>query len=599
MGYTHGHYNVKMNVPCQMNVKIKRRCENSFIAGFMRGFSFVDTFYQMPVVSPFFPNVNSTTNMIASTFHRYGRAMPNVNRNRALEFLEFSKKLIREAWPSTLKPGDVPGVEEWLEKSSYGLSRQEALKSCLNDLLNGTSHDPIDTVKSFLKREEYMEPKQPRSINSFSDESKSVLGPLFKAIDALTFGKTANFSREFANNRGSKFFVKGSRPDTWPKRMFDLFGREPVYNTDFSSFEAHHSGVFAKVVYYWYLHMIRDLKQSTVLKDLVAHLMLGLRNIKFKHISVEVLQRLMSGALWTSSANGVLNFCINAFVMSRGKGRTQDEMIEWVLREFKALFEGDDGIFAVGDHVARVGDNIYAELGIVSEPFQKMFCADFTEAGFCSITCAMPSDDGKFELVKDPYTFLRKFIFLGDECYQRGEKFCKSMYRARALSALSLYPNAPVISSLCRRICDLTSGYDVRPCQCVIDERKREFVEDAINRKLYRRPVEDVSDMARRLVERNFGIPSENQIELEKSFDSQPDFNFKFDMMLLRPSAVTLAHSANFVTLDPKSWTSPPKHHTHPLIVNALESGVRNLKSGIRQRRMRDAALRHLSFPVV
>ena len=63
--------------------------------------------------------------------------------------------------------------------------------------------------------------------------------------------------------------------------------------------------------------MVRCLPGAKVLKDLVCYLMGARNECSFKHVHASVDERLMSGALWTSSANGMLNLLLSSYISAR------------------------------------------------------------------------------------------------------------------------------------------------------------------------------------------------------------------------------------------------------------------------------------------
>jgi hypothetical protein len=196
--------------------------------------------------------------------------MPGYNGDEMKLFTEYYREFIALAF-QPLRDDEVPGFKQWLDHTSYSGARKNALIKLREEIL---CHDGKHfAVKSFIKDEFYSEPKNPRAINSYTDESKTLLGALFHAIDKKTFA--------------TRFFVKGSNPKTWPQRLEELFGNMPVLTTDFSSFEAHHWGALARVPYYWALHMIRDLTRVCFLRDMVAVMMLGVNEVAFNRIRVK------------------------------------------------------------------------------------------------------------------------------------------------------------------------------------------------------------------------------------------------------------------------------------------------------------------------
>jgi len=539
-GFVSGHYQVKINVPDKtLRIKIKSSAYNvplSSVSGRYGPMRINHPGLDRPLLVPFKPHLTHPYNYISSTVHRYAREMPEGVADERKRFAEYSRLLIRSLWPETLKDEDVPTFVEWLDSSNYPGGRKIALKKLRDEITRierGFGH-----VDSFIKDENYKEPKNARSINSPSDESKTLLGPLFRAIDKRTFG--LDVISQASVNCGGKYFVKGTNPRDWPDKLRELFGSREVVCTDFTSFESHHSGVFCEVVYYWYLHMVRNLTGIRPLKDLIASLMLGRRQIDFKHISVEVDQRLMSGALWTSSANGVLNLMIMSYLSSSAKkpDASPVELVSITKGEFRGLVEGDDGIC---EGFTPLPGQI-ERLGCVLDFAVKN---NFSEAGFCGILCAGEKPANGDYIIKDPVPVLQGFFVLPAKYKTATRKVCLGLLRARALSYLCNFSRCPVIASLCHWVCRMTRSIDCRKFADVLDSYKRETLETALKEKVWETRHE-ISEDARALMESEFDFPVEIQKAIESAFDACQQEILDFDLSMFCSEHV-MRHSRDFI----------------------------------------------------
>lgn len=449
-----------------------------------------------PAYAPPTPDKDYPENEVAASRSRFCTQMPGGDPHRKAHFVSFAKTFIRLHWTETLRSEDVPTLSKFLkELANYPGGRKSALLSLRTQIWRTENKGKRATTssKGFIKDEFYMEYKAPRAINSYTDESKTILAPLCHAIDKKTFK--------------SRFFVKGSNPKEWPRRLEEVFGGSPVLGTDFTSFESHHFGAFSEAVTYWILHMCRTIPHCKPLKDLVC-LMMNMRNkCSFKHTTVEVDQRLMSGALWTSSANGMLNLLINAYLAADATGRRDVvDMAGWANTQLRAVFEGDDGLAAdIGQSEMTIN-----ELGLRLK-FEKQ--ANYAEAGFCGIVC----ERGRDGVLKDPTDVLSKFFWLPARYHSWPERSKKCLMRAKALSYKYTFGNTPIVGAMCDWVLRQTANH-VANYQAVQDGYHNTVCSKTLD-NIWRTRTE-VSVESRVLVEKRFGIPHQAQRILEQIFEN-------------------------------------------------------------------------------
>lgn len=453
----------------------------------------IDPNLRRPTLVPFIPDISNPINHIDAVRNRYAVDMPVPDPDVARDFYEYAKEFIRTVWKDTLRDEDVRTFVDWLDSSNYPGSRKKDLEKLMTNIER--MDKKFSLVEMFIKWEGYMEPKYARAINSPSDESKCILGRLFKAIDKKTFG--------------ARFFVKGTNPRDWPSKLYEALGSRPVTETDFTAFESHHRGVFSKVVYFWYLHMIRNLSGIRPMKDLIARLMLGRNTIESKYLKVGVDNRLMSGSLWTSSANGVLNLIIMSFLASKPHGSPKARA-EWAAQHFTGFVEGDDGLCL--------------DYGIQKEDIVKLGCvldmephSNFTQAKFCGIVC----DERELVVIKDPIAALTKLFALPPRYQDSKDTVHKSLLRARALSYLCNFSHTPVLASACHWILRRTKGYNIDQHQAVLGEVAYDWAKIAESElKSTRWEKSKIADGTRLVAEERFGISVGEQLYYESLFDN-------------------------------------------------------------------------------
>lgn len=440
-----GHYPTKINDPDpNLSVRVNATGHKEIggdlrVMGVLSRTHIVDDAVPLPLLSPFLVDRTCTENQITACVHRFGRRMPPIDAARAKDFWEYATRLVRTFRP--VSDDDCVGTELWLKSAPYTEDRRQyllSLKAAIGRRIKRTADS-----ESFIKDEGYCEPKHPRAINSPSDESKSILGSIIKPIDKATFQCPA--------------FVKGTDPKTWPAKLAAKFGDRPVFETDFSSFEAHHRGVYGDLGHYWLQHQLRPITSSSIRK-LIGKLVKGTNSTKFRGARATIPGRLMSGALWTSSMNGVLNYCILSYLACRSQERScsPEFLVKHVDKYFRGFIEGDDGICEAFD----LNKNLIRQMGL---DLKLERANRFTEASFCGIVCGEKTMD----IITDPKKFLRNFFSMSTKYGIPNNHLNKdwkidskhrALMRAKALSYSYGFKNCPIVGPLAYKICELTSG---------------------------------------------------------------------------------------------------------------------------------------------
>lgn len=496
-----GDYECAINDPdisLSISVKIRGFVNDLFRhdVGFYGKIRIEDAGLGIPI-SPYMYDKKSDCNKVAGITHRFGRKMPQDTASQA-EFYKFAVGFIKRYVPQ-LVPEDVPSFEEWLESTNHSGERKKQLYEARSEVLYTVKS--MCNSKSFIKDEGYGEMKNPRIINSPSDHFKAIIQPLQKAAD----------KRMFTDPVMSKWFIKGTDPSQWVKRMEDTFGGQPVINTDFKSFECHHRGPFAKVIWFWQMHMFRNLFISRAHKNMICRVILGTNVNKMGNLSATIDETLMSGVPWTSSANAILNLTMNAYFAMKVL-HPQDSVGSLVRHaaDFRALFEGDDGLFEnVGQTEQQAKD-----LGVLLT-FSR--APDYSTAKFCSMVVPR----GETTLSYDFKKAMINFTILPVKYAGARESICNALIRAKALSYRHMYGHSPIVGELACKLLELTRGVDVSCVLDVLDDRKKEILKAAMTERTpegkhtyHIRP--NVSWAARCNYELVFGISPEEQLDIER-----------------------------------------------------------------------------------
>jgi len=447
----------------------------------------------------FMNDTGVTANMVAATIHRFGCKMPERDGDIMSAFSQYAKKVIT-TYLVPITDHQVSDFNTWLGKlTNYTGARKIQLKRVAAATCNSAVglHEAHSCNKSFIKSlEPYMCPKNARAINSYTDESKCILGPVMNAVDKSTFAQL------------KKYFVKGTQSKDWPARMKALFNEERVNTTDFTSMEAHHFGVYSDIIYFWVAHMLRGLSVRGSLRKFLHRLMKGNNVCKFKHITVTISERLMSGALWTSSANGMLNLLIMSFLTLTEKCRTFDPiLLAKEFDSFRGLFEGDDGI----SEYVPLREKTISKMGLRLKPEEY---DNYRIASFCKIISCQQG-----LIYSDPKLFLSKFFILPVKYCHAKQTTRMAYLRAKALSALYNFPQCPVISPLCHWVCAKTRGYSTDKYAAELGYLKDEQLRLAISNRVWEKSCE-VTVNSRIFVAQQYDFPISEQLKFEQSLSN-------------------------------------------------------------------------------
>lgn len=399
------------------------------------------------------PDKASITGKIVSATHRYATNMGVVDARIGRKFKEFAKTYILR-YIRAIDPLNVMTFDEWVAK--YPSGRRKLFKSLReNDVFTERDWN----IQSFIKDECYAEIKPPRSVNHMADLFAAYLGTAQTLADKALFASINDAFSKF--NGGASGFVKGTNPATWGARQDQLFEDGPVSTTDFTSFEAHHRGVFAEVVAFWLNHALRPLGLPCSIRHLIYRAVMGDNHVRMTGVRILTHQSLMSGNLWTSSANGLLNLLINSFLFVYEEDKSIEDMVKQAL-SFKILVEGDDAIFQYHQRNRHLIDKMGLRYKIEDFP-------NYGVASFCSTYISGRTGKAFCE----PKKMVQKFYTLPMEC--DNDKIDKHMMRAKALSYGTLYPHEPIVADVCADVLNRTRGYDCRKQLSILREREYKF----------------------------------------------------------------------------------------------------------------------------
>lgn len=430
---------------------------------------------------------------------------------------------------------------EWLEHSNYTGSRKQQMLDAIAE--NEAMETPMpDHVDWHPKEEAYGKLTHQRAILARPDRWKVEFGPVIHLIEQTVFK--------------NKCFVKYTSQKDRFKQLVDMLHieGETTTFTDHTSYEA----VFRDKVRKALALPIyaRILGEHPCKKKFMAAFTRVVANakgqtVKGKFYTLKGVNTECSGEVDTSLNNGLSNLdsAITANELSQLE-ELEKRLIPWLLlsdddmanemskikdlprvtdidgfaddgAQVRMICEGDDGSIRGKtktnmDAMKRQGYQVTAVEALTVE--NENFCKQYGLVANPMLTCI------------DPIEVLTKFGFFGYSYVEarRGRKM--ALYRARAMSLLSSYPDMPILGSFVRWVLRATAHVDMSQFlenDRTIDRWQADKLKTAVKAfKKERLAVPDVHYDVRWLVESRFGIEITHQLLIEQYFDGLNDIQF-------------------------------------------------------------------------
>lgn len=350
----------------------------------------------------------------------------------------------------------------------------------------------------------------PRSIRAPQDGAIGMFGPISKRVEHGIFHTGV----------GSKFFIKGIPVFDRPKYIMErLDGKGHVYATDFSNFESSISSGLMKIVEHQVYQYMTKLHQGSLMRMKLMELCHA--GVKFSYSGETCIAyegKRSSGEMTTSVGNGLTNFFVCMYICYL-KGVHP--------RDFKGVFEGDDGLIVVPDEVKLTAQD-FADFGlkIKMEEFSQV-----NEAHFCSLVF----DKVNLSNLVDPILKLVSFGWSrSKKRLAQNKGTLSALCRFAAVSLIYEAPQCPIVSVLGRRLLELTEGV-----RCDMSEKQwwhEQFLPnvdfDWIRPDIAARLYAGIPDCNRHLVESVFNVTVAEQLFMERVISQMTDINtvFKFDL---------------------------------------------------------------------
>lgn len=473
---------------CQQDLLLMKR-KNTFqeIELLMMSSSGKDVSRAIGPITSFVPHIvdQSVGNHYRGLIKRCAHA--NKYSNKVMNrFCSFVDRYVRSHYrPIPYRDLTHEYLDTWLHTSKYTLKEKEMYHELLdkfNDPL--VNKNKFYRCNSFIKKEYTHEVKEPRIINAPNNMMKTVVGPYIHEIEEHIY---------------DEHFIKHLTPEQVYTRMKAISaGVHRVYETDYSSFE----GSFTvKLMNCCEMIMFRRLLSNNPrILRIVENVNLGSRKLYFRQgTAVAHLQgSRLSGAMWTSLANGFTNKMLVEFMVHEAQKTRKSGF------QYDYLVEGDDGFIASD---VELPVELTEALGFrlkIEEAY------DVNGLSFCGL-CMGP--DG---LIPDFHRTIEKFGHTFDDYLvrnygsKRWSKRRDEMMRAKAMSLLAQSRGVPILQPLALKIIALTNHVKVRRKD--FDYWEVECL-DILNANLTPKPI---TDRTRAFFTDRFGLSMKYQKLLEQ-----------------------------------------------------------------------------------
>lgn len=456
------------------------------------------------------PDLTDTSTSVEGALFRVGPKIPGYGENRKTRrlFKRFVQKFLRK-FLKPLKSDVDTSFEYWISRTTYSMKRKEELRTKYYAI--GDKWDAKwALLKSFIKDEFYPDYKHARTINSRTDEFKTLVGPITQLIGDEVFAL--------------RYFIKKIPIDQRPGVIADTFRNVPglVYATDFSSYEAHFiTELMEDCEFELFRYMTQFLPEHEFFMH-CARLTSGLNTMQFKTFSMKIRAKRASGEMWTSLGNSFSTLMITLFLIFQKLNQEKPHKTNWYHFDEACrtpfFGEGDDSLFKTSCNLTTQD---YVDFGC------RVKLETFTEYNRASF-CGMVFDDVERTNVSDPREVLATFGWTSNKYIRSKKTLHMTLLRCKALSLAYQYPSCPILSSLAFNVLRLTRSYEtvrfLEKHDRAFNQYELEAILEAQRRnKLGQLLFSAPGSRTRKLVEELYAISEDVQIKIEKYFDSMEE----------------------------------------------------------------------------
>jgi len=444
--------------------------------------------------APLKPDLWDPIGTAYGVFNRVSMLPPTADLTYIMELGDFVLSELKRRKVRKLDPSFDLSQDWWLSETKYPDWRKDELREAW-ERCDGKPTDRDWRLKCFVKDEFYMEPKSFRNIFPRGDAAKAYEGPPIKICEII--------SKDYFPEMIKPIPVV-DRPGYIMEKLYIPGAKYAA--TDYTSFESHFVKLLMLhvefVLYEWILSDHPE-GRKRILE--IKRRMTGTNYCMFKHFNVTLEATRMSGEMCTSLGNGFSNLMFFLFACSKEKITCT------------GVVEGDDGLFVCSPKVPEQKTFEKMGLTIKLEEHHQLETASF---------CGIVFDKTDLINVTDPLEVCLTFGW--SKSYNVGMNRIRKLelFRAKALSFAYQYKGCPIVQSLAHCALRLSKHIDLR--RYLLKDRsinmwEREQLLEALEycktNKMEDLKIE-IPQNTRLLVQSKFGISIDDQILIEKFYDS-------------------------------------------------------------------------------
>lgn len=448
------------------------------------------------------PDTTNPENALNGVMKRIATKMPTIDKELHAEFKLFATQFMNEKLSSCIiQLTDDYTFETWIKDAPYPQARKDELTKTFKETPELQDRDFI--LKCFLKDESYIEFKYPRGIYSRTDRFKCKYGPIMKIIG----------DRLFALD----YFIKKIPVAERAKHIQELYNdiKLKFATNDFTAFESTFTSENMDIELEFLYFCLQFLpERDNMMADLIR-IKKGMNKMQFRMFIIGLIAKRYSGEMDTSLCNSLFNLIIVMFILYKS-GEDWKHLIPKI--------EGDDSIIP---YFGKLDVTIATRLG-ANAKFE--FFSEISHASFCGLVF----DVDCLDIVTNIIPAYLDFGWTTREYRHSNTRTKLSLLRCKALSMLHTYPGCPVLHSLAVMAIRITTNIDLSANTKFIKHYQKNHVDshhfnkfnqiieyETTNKvKLTEMVNRTINFKTRLLVEQLQGITVEQQLDMEKYFDS-------------------------------------------------------------------------------
>jgi hypothetical protein len=368
------------------------------------------------------PDLSCPQQKMLGAAQRTCQRMPAKSRKMMRKLFKFVKRWLNNNF-EPLSRDEVSSTEDSILDSKLDGPKKALYLRLYDEYLKGY-HDAGREIRSFIKREFYMEPKFARIIAGVDPKFTVRYYAIFKAIEKKLFSRP-EFIKKIPVPDRPRYIMEQTRSEE-----LNLFRA-----TDYTRFEcSFDQRVMETLEIQLYKRAVSDCPELVEEMNSFIRAFSGLNRCSFGDCMYTVTATRMSGDICTSLGNGFSNLMLNLFAAHSVGAQTF------------GVVEGDDGLF--GWEGEPPNADFFSDLGFIVK------LEDVNSIGDASF-CGLVFDPGACQNICDPVESLIKLPYVHQKYQGARDDYLRQLIRMKAVCRVYEAPHCPMVSVFCRRLMEV------------------------------------------------------------------------------------------------------------------------------------------------